>query len=143
MASPTPEGPKKYETEFTSSAMRGKGHTEVEHLLMKGEEIEIIAPEQAAVIVLPEIDLGPGLRLSAQREDSPQRNARRPASLAKVKTFASAAHPAPERPAAASPAGTDPAVASALDRLNQVDTTETGVVGDSEDRHWNDLRQNF
>lgn len=158
VASPREEGPRKYESDYTSSAMRGQEHSEVEAKLAKGEEIEIISPEQAAVIVLPEIDLGPGIRLSAQREDAPAKKARKPASLAKVKSFTPSAHPAPAKgkarvatqsaaaPAATgapAPAGVDPAISSALDRLNQVDAAAASVSTDSEDRRWDDLRQNF
>jgi hypothetical protein len=77
------EGPRVYEKTFSNSAMRGKEFGEVEQKLASGDEIQIIAPEEAAVIVLPEIDLGPGIRLSAQREGTSPKT-RKPASLNKV-----------------------------------------------------------
>lgn len=122
-SSPKPAG--KYERNFNSSELRGQAHTSIEAAIHNNEEIEILTPEQAAVIVLPDLGLGPGVKLEVEREDR-RRQQRLPASLKKVKTFTASTGPSPAQPsqtqANTSHSEAEQPVQKVLSRLQEMET---------------------
>ena len=135
--------PKYYESRYTSSEMRGKGHSKVERLILAGDELEVLSPEDAAMIPLSKIGIRPNIHLISEDDAA---YSRRPAGVQQVKTFKKQT-PAPTRlrkGMVVRRVMEDPAVSAALARLSQAGTSKDASAHQrAQERYLDDLVENF